>query len=264
MSQTSVTIQAPVAFAGLLADPNTGMSSLSLANEDSARAQFGLGYFLGSNPETQFILPAGAAGVLAGALVHSHQTESRGLFTTGGAGGETGLVTDEPGDLLKQGRIWVPVIGAVTAGLPAWLIHTTADFGSWRADAGGVAEVSTLTPNPIVNDVVYTVDVKVGLQDFHFETLSDGSATATEICDGIRAAMVLDATFTALVVATGTTTLILTSQNIGVDLDVVSSGEGLFDIVETTPPATAAQLVNGVYRSSTSGSGLAILDLNEP
>lgn len=264
MSQTSVSIQAPVAFAGLLADPNKGMYSASLANEDAARAKFGLGYFLGTNPETQFKLPAGAAGVLAGALVHSHQTESRGLFTAGGAGGETGLVTDEPGDLLRQGRIWVPVIGAVTAGLPAWLIHTTADFGSWRADAGGVAEVSTLTPNPVTDSIVYTVDIHIGDEDYHFETLSDASATATEICDGIRAAMALDATFTALVVATGTTTLILTGQNIGQQLDVVSSGEGLFDIVETTPPATAAQLVKGVYRSSTSGSGLAILELNEP
>ncbi len=264
MSQASVSIQAPIAFAGLLADPNKGMHSVSLANEDAARAKFGLGYFLGTNPETQFKLPAGAAGVLAGALAHAHATESREPFTSGGAGGAAGLVTDEPGDLVRQGRIWVPVIGAVTTGLPAWLIHTTADFGSWRADAGGVAEVSTLTPNPIVDAIVYTVDVHIGDQDFHFETLSDATATATEICDEMRVAMALDATFTALVVATGTTTLILTSQNIGQDLDVVSSGEGLFDIVETVPPATAAQVVKGVFRSSTSGSGLAILELNEP
>lgn len=264
MSQTSVSIQAPVAFAGLLADPNAGMFSASLANEDVADAKFGLGYFLGTNPETQFKLPAGAVGTLAGVLTHRHQTEQRALFGSGGSGGATGLKTGEVGDMLRQGRIWVPTIGAVTAGGGAFLIHTTADFGSWRADAGGVAEVSTLTPNPIVNSVVYTVDVHIGEEDFHFETLADASATATEICDGIRAAMALDATFTALVVATGTTTLILTGQNIGQQLDVVSSGEGLFDIVETTPPATAAQLVKGVWRSSTSGSGLAILELNEP
>jgi hypothetical protein len=236
----------------------------SLANEDAALAKFGLGYFRGTDPVTQFILPAGSAGVLAGALIHRHQTEQRAQFGSGGSGGATGLQQDEPGDLLRRGRIWVPVIGAVTAGGRGWLIHTTANFGSWRADAGGVAEVSTLTPNPIVNDVVYTVDIHIGDEDYHFEMLGDASATATEICDGIRAAMALDATFTALVVATGTTTLILTGQNIGQELDVVSSGEGLFDIVETTPPATAAQLVNGSWLSSTSGSGLALLELNEP
>lgn len=264
MSQTAYTVQAPVAFAGLLADGNADMHSRSLANEDAALAKFGLGYFLGTDPVTQFELPAGAAGLLAGVLIHRHQTEQRALFGSGGSGGATGLLQDEPGDLLRRGRIWVPTIGAVTAGGGAWLIHTTANFGSWRADAGGVAEVSTLTPNPVTNDLTYTVDVHIGDEDYHFETLADGSATATEICDGIRAAMALDATFTALVVATGTATLILTGQNIGQALDVVSSGEGLFDIVETTPPATAAQVVKGAWRTSTSGSGLAVLELNEP
>ncbi len=264
MSQTSVSIQAPVAFNGMLADgPSFDNFHLSLALEDVVDAPFGLGYMLGTNPVTQFKLPAGA-GVLAGVLIHRHQSEQRGLFTSGGSGGATGLKTGEVGDMLRRGRVWVPTIGVVTAGLPAYLIHTAADFGSWRADAGGVAEVSTLTPNPVTNDLTYTVDIHIGDEDYHFETLADGSATATEICDGIRAAMALDATFTALVVATGTTTLILTGQNIGQDLDVVSSGEGLFDIVETTPPATAAQLVKGVWRTSTAGSGIAILELNEP
>jgi FAD/FMN-containing dehydrogenase len=136
MSQTAYTEQAAVAFAGLIADsPGFDMFIQSLANEDVADAAFGLGYFLGTDGEKQFVLPAGSAGTFAGVLAHRHQTEQRGLFTTGGAGGSTGLKTGEPGDMVRRGRIWVVTGELVAAGDPAFVRHTTANFGEFFNDA---------------------------------------------------------------------------------------------------------------------------------
>lgn len=136
MSQTSVSIQAPLAFAGLLADgPGKDMFLTSLALEDVVDAVFGLGYFLGTNPETQFILPAGSAGTFAGVLAHRHQTEQRAQFGSGGSGGATGLKTGEVGDLVRRGRIWVVTGELVVAGEPAFVRHTTANFGEFFNDA---------------------------------------------------------------------------------------------------------------------------------
>lgn len=135
MSQTSVSIQAPLAFAGMLADgPGFDNFIHSLALEDAVDAVFGLGYFLGTDPETQFILPA-AAGTFAGVLAHRHQTEQRGQFGSGGSGGATGLKTGEVGDLVRRGRIWVVTGELVVAGEPAFVRHTTSNFGEFYNDA---------------------------------------------------------------------------------------------------------------------------------
>jgi hypothetical protein len=133
MSQTSVSIQAPLAFPGMLGDPGKDNYHLSLALEDVVDAPFGLGYMLGTNPETQFILPAGA-GTFAGVLIHRHQTQARDQFTSGGAGGGTGIKTGEPGDLLRKGRVWVVTGELVVAGEPAFVRHTTANFGEFFND----------------------------------------------------------------------------------------------------------------------------------
>lgn len=142
MSQTSVSIQAPLAFAGLLADgPGKDMFLTSLANEDTADAVFGLGYALGTNPETQFEAFA-AADTFAGVLAHRHQTEQRAQFGSGGSGGATGLKTGEVGDLVRRGRIWVVTNELVVAGEAAFVVNAVADFGQWRNDATNAQAVA--------------------------------------------------------------------------------------------------------------------------
>lgn len=141
MSQLTYTEKAASFFAGMLADPNANAYIKGdLANEDAALAKFGLGYMLGTDPEKQFKLPAGA-GVFAGVLTHQHATEKRALFTAGGAGGATGIQQDEPGLIVKVGRVVVEVDEAVTAGDAAFVRHTTSDFGKFRQDnAAGAAQ----------------------------------------------------------------------------------------------------------------------------
>lgn len=142
MSQTSYEIQAPVAFAGLIADaPGKDMYIESKANEDAALAKFGLGYALGSNPETQFAAFSGA-GVFAGVLAYRHQTEQRAQFGTGGTGGETGLQQDEVGDLVRKGRVWVETNAAVTAGQAAFVVNAIGDIGKFRNDATNAQAVA--------------------------------------------------------------------------------------------------------------------------
>lgn len=134
MSQAAYTIQAPLAFPGLLGDPNKDAHIRSLANEDAADAPFGLGYAQGTNPETQFEAFA-AADTFSGVLVHRHQSQSRDQFSTGGAGGATGIKQDEPGDIISKGRVWVVTNELVIAGQPAFVVNAIAGFGTFRNDA---------------------------------------------------------------------------------------------------------------------------------
>ena len=131
--QTSYTEKAPLAFAGLLGDPNKDAHIRSMANEDAALAKFGLGYALGTDPETQFEAFA-AADTFAGVLVHRHQTEQRAQFGSGGSGGATGLQEGEVGDIITKGRVWVTTNEAVVAGEPAYVVNAAADFGQFRND----------------------------------------------------------------------------------------------------------------------------------
>ena len=134
MSQTSYPTLPAKAFAGMLADPNANMSSRSLASEDVAKAKFGLGYHLGTDPEKQFLTPAGA-GVFAGALAHQHETEKPDAA-------DQGLVTGEPGTLLRSGRIWVTTNTLVVAGEAAFLVTSVAGEGSFRNDATNAVAVA--------------------------------------------------------------------------------------------------------------------------
>ena len=264
MSQTAYTIDPALAFRGLLGDPNAGNFAIPMANGAAAAQGFGIAVRRdAANPEDQFDIFSAAGQAVLGVLVHTQAQQNPGLADP------LGISLLEEASVLRRGRIWVAVEEAIVVTDRVFVRHTAfggnTEIGQFRTDAEGDAEISTLTPNPIVNDVVYTVDVKIGSADFHFETLADGTATATEICDGIRAAMVLDATFTALVVASGTTTLVLTGQNVGQELDITSTGEGLFDIVESTPPApTADELPVASWLQGSTGAGVALLEINIP
>lgn len=130
MSQTSYAIQAARAFEGLLADADEmNRSSISLANEEAAAVGYGRGVKFGTLPEEQFELPDATGFEFAGVLVHSQAREDVEAI---------GPVEGENAELLRRGRIWVPVEEAVAVEDDVYLRHTTNGGdtpGGWRTDA---------------------------------------------------------------------------------------------------------------------------------
>lgn len=124
MSQTTYAIEAARAFEGMLGDTSGGPTrkSLSLANEEASATPFGRGVKGGTDPDTQFLLPTATGQTLRGITVHKHGTED---VTN------DGLSTDEVGEVLNSGRIWVTPEQAVTPDDPVY----------WRHTAGGAGEV---------------------------------------------------------------------------------------------------------------------------
>lgn len=126
MSQTSYSIQAAQAFAGMLAEfENTTRSSISRANEESSAVAFGMPVVAGTDAETQFLLPSGAADVFLGCTVHKHGTEDPT---------DDGVASGEMCEILRRGKIWVTAEPAVAVGDPVYWRHTTTP-GAWRNDA---------------------------------------------------------------------------------------------------------------------------------
>ena len=81
--------------------------------------------------------------------------------------------------------------------------------------------------------------------------------------------MAANASFTARVVATGTTTLILTGQVAGEDFLVDDAGPGAFaSIVDTTPAAPDARAIaapaSGFFQTGAASGELSILEVSQP
>lgn len=260
--QTTFNEKPSAAFAGQLADGNLDGYFRSVLNEEASAIPWGLLVKIGSDDEGVALFSSGAKP--AGVLRHSH---AEALADND----DPGLQADDMGEVMRRGRIWVAVENAVTAGAQAYARHTSdgasnTQKGKFRSNADGVAQVTTVTPTA-ANSTLYSLDVFAGGRPFHFEVTSDGSATATEICDAFRTAMAANAAFTALVTTSGTATLILTGVTAG-DAFYVSSGgsPGAYaSITETTAASARAEAITGCrFLTSTSGAGLAILEVNLP
>ena len=259
MSQTAYAVSAGDAFPGLLDMNFANPDILSRFNEEATKTGFGLMVRQGTDAEQ--ILRRAAAGDSLGVTVHNHTEKQK---TTGTA--EEIAATGGKADVLRRGRIWVVTEETIAIGDPVFCRFATGSgtvLGAFRTDADGVPEVSTLTPTA-VNDTQYGVRVIIAGTAYTFHVTGDASATATEICDDFRTAMAADATFTALVVATGAATLILTGQNTGQELDVTDIGAGVMAIVETTPPAPTADDLSTQARwlTATTGAGETLLEVN--
>lgn len=260
MSQTSYSIVAADAFPGLLDMNFQNPDILSRFNEESSKIGFGLMLRQGTAEEQARNLSATGQSV-AGVSIHEHTPKATGTGTATeieASGGKAGV--------LRRGRIWVVTEEAIVIGDGVFYRFATGSgtvLGAFRTDRDGVPEVSTLTPT-VVNDADYAVRVLIEGTSYTFTVQGDASATATEICDDFRTQMAADATFTALVVATGTTTLILTGQNTGQELDITSVGTGVMVIVETTPPAPTADDLSSQAKwlTAESASGVALLEIN--
>lgn len=133
MSQTSYSIQAAMAFAGMPAEFDiTTKSSISRANENATAVAFGLPCVGGTDPTTQFLTPSGAGDLFLGISVHKHGTED---------GTDDGIAVGEVAELLRRGRIWVYAATIVAVGDQVYWDHTTTP-GTWRNDATTAVEVA--------------------------------------------------------------------------------------------------------------------------
>lgn len=255
--QTTFNEAMTAAFAGAEADAGYDGDEVSARNDHSAALAYGLCVARGTADGDFAQFTSGAEPL--GCLKHSHATAEAG---------DSGLGADEVGSVMRKGRIWVLVEDAVEAGDQAYARHTTsgadATKGAWRADNDGVAQVTTVTPTA-ANSTNYSLSIFVDGKLFTFVSLSDGSGDATEICDGFRTAMAANAAFTALVVATGTATLILTGQQAGKAFQVGSNGPGVCAVAATTAASVTADAVPGAFfRTSADADTLAVLELNLP
>ncbi len=261
MAQTTYNTSQSAAFAGM---SDSGFSPQDVAtgfNEETSAIPFGILLKTGTADNQVKLYTQGATP--AGLAMHTHAYSNRDLS------GTNGVATLESVNVMRKGRMWVLAEGTVAKGGLVYARHTSdggsnTQLGSLRADADGTAQVSTLTPTA-ANSTSYSVAVFVNGRQYTFTTVSDGSATATEICDALRVLMAADATFTAQIVATGTATLILTSQFAGREFEVGTNGPGVISIAATTANATKADLMTGMrWAGSRTGAGLVQVEINKP
>lgn len=261
MSQTSFSNAPSAAFAGMQGDGNQDGYVISRYNGESSAVPFGIMVKQDTDEEKVKLYTASARP--AGVLLHSHYHDNRDLSD------DDGVPAADMANVLRKGRVWVLAEGTVTAGAPAYVRHTSdggsnTQAGTFRADNDGVAQVTTVTPTS-GNSELFSLNVFVDGKLYYFEYLSDTASSATEICDGLRAAMAANTAFTALVVGTGTATLILTGQTKGMAFQVVNGGsEGLFASITTgTAASVKADLIEGArFVGARTGAGLVQVELN--
>lgn len=145
-------------------------------------------------------------------------------------------------DLLTEGDVYVESEEDVTSEANDVWMRVSASgseiAGAFRITPDGTPQVTTLTPGAGQNSVEVSVLVTITSgehtgKSLLLSALADGSMTATEVCDAWRTQLNADAFWSALLVDTGTATLILTAANAGFDFDVTNV-QGTVTIAATT------------------------------
>lgn len=258
--QTSYTDENDLGFEGMIAD--TAQRTVdSLTNEESSAVPFGRGV-IGGTDDDQFKLPSAATDKMRGITVHSQVTEDPT---------DDGIAAKETAGVMREGRIIVTPETTIAIGDKVFLRHTLGAAGDvagrFRNDADGIAHVITVTP-ATANDLLFTINVFAGGRLFSFFMTSDGSGTPTEVVTAIKALMAADSVFTALVVASGTATLILTAQDEDVPFQATDGGSpGAMVVVETTPASGKAIDVSDFCAWKTTGASIddpVVLEINLP
>ncbi len=256
MSQTSYSILIPTAFAGLIADD--GFHDItSYLNEDAANGvSFGIGVVQGT-ADNQFLLPTANTQSLLGVTVSSFAYNQ---FYPTTLTGTQGIPQKAAAGVMREGRIYVLPTQDVTPASPVFVQlvanGSTKVAGSFRKDADGTAQVTTMTPT-----AVSSTEYELVVDGRFYGYTSDASATATEICDGLRAAIAADTG--ATVAGTGTSTLILTALVAGTAF--TAQGDANMAFAATTPNAyKAVRLTNARYKTTATAGTPAVLELNLP
>ncbi len=258
--QLTYPLENALGFEGMLADA-AGKVADSLTNEEVVAVPFGRGVIKGTAAD-QFLLPSADGDVMLGVTLHTHATEDPT---------DDGIASEETAAILRKGRIIVTPETTIAIGDPVFLRHTLGAAGEvagrFRNDADGVQQVTTVTPTA-GNTLLYTIDVFAGGKLFSFFMTSDGSGTATEVVTAIKALMAADAVFTALVVATGTSTLILTAVDEGVEFQATDGGSpGGMVVVATTPASSDCIDVSAFCAWKSTGAAIddpVILEIHLP
>lgn len=178
----------------------------------------------------------------------------------------------------EEGDVTMVNVGAdAVAGDPVHAVISIAGGdlqGEATTERAGVPEVWTATPTAL-NSAAYTLTVAIadvdglGQMTRVFKFTADASATATEISTGFQDAMALDLAFTARVVASGTTTLVLTGQEAGVSMTVADTQDqgaavvgAWASIANTTPAIPYTKLVpRATWVLPTATSAIGTLNL---
>jgi hypothetical protein len=170
MSQTSVPAAGqPIGFAGQLAD-NSDSDIVSGVNEDTAQMPFGFGVRQASSGtsaayERFYSLPTGFSTVypIQGVVLHGYDHAPAGAADSAGryAGdlGASGLLQNSSFDLLRKGRVLVPVEQAVRVNDRAWCrgIATGAlSVGMWVGTDLGASYHVDCTRQAVFRSASYT------------------------------------------------------------------------------------------------------------
>lgn len=244
-AQTSYSRNPSAAFAGMLGDSRNHVISSRLNGESS---NVPAGVFMAQGTEGKAASLAAATDKLCGIVLNSF-ARNPGDSALSLSGTEAyGPKAIMP--ICEEGPVWVVCEEAMAIGDDVYVRYSTNGtgkliVGAVRNDPDGVAQVTTVTPTA-ANSTEYSLRVQLSNgKSYTFSMVGDGSASATEIVTGLKTAMAADAAFTAAVVATGTTTLILTGQVAGDAFVVSEVSDGVLAVVATTPPAAHCRKVKG-------------------
>lgn len=133
MSQLAYTQEPEKAFQGLLADSKEA-DILTRALDEAAGIPFGVALEPGTDPATQVALPDATSFDLVGVAAHRH---NRDTFTQAL---DIGIDDEDVVNVVRKGRIWVPIEQAVTPhSSPVFIRHTVNggldQLGAFRIDA---------------------------------------------------------------------------------------------------------------------------------
>lgn len=266
MAQTEYLATMRTAYPGMKGTARDTVVQSYASAEASAEIPFGVGVIQGATA-AKAVLPSAVtdAAKFLGVVLHSH------TYQVGVQLGDVGVKPKRMLSVQEVGDPYVTVEEAVNRGDQVYM-RITSDGGSntqpgtFRKTPDGVAEVQTITPTA-ANAGEYVLQVVFPQRNnlsYIFHATGDADATATEICNSWRVAMAANAAFTALVVATGTATLILTGQLAGETFKVYDSSDpAVSAVVVTTAGAPKAIKLPGVFFEETlSAAGVGRISLN--
>lgn len=163
--------------------------------------------------------------------------------------------------IIYDGRMAVRPEDAVAPGDPVFMRRAgTGRLGGFRATPAGAAEVWTVTPTAA--ETSYALEVRYGGQTYvAIADGADGTYSATEICDDLRASL---GTIAGLTFGGTATLTITTDAGTALDADPRDIGNGTLGIAETTAADVDAIDVSAFceWESSAAADGYALLRIN--
>ena len=234
------------AIAGTLYDLSGRVIDSFAVETDNVYPGYGV---VGGTADDQVKLPAAVVTTFEGiALLQAKEQNAAGAVVFG---------DEDTVPVVTKGRVWVPVTAAVAKDAQAFLIHTGATTGKWAASAGLSAASAAKTGGNAADTGALTLNAttpvlagaKVGVYTVRCITAaSNGGTFRVSDPDGyVLGDVAVAATFAndiKFAIADSTQDFIV--------------GEG-FDI---TVSSTATAIAGAKFKTSTTGAGIAVVELN--